>query len=200
MADLANVSTVSRTLGGATARTPHVPLPHPHLDAPNRHGRSVASRRQSLIAMGAFVTACGTATPTGAPTIIATTGRPLSLAPVFALMRPPGEIVGAVPSTVELPPRPPVSLRVTTTVDGAVDLIRRGQATAAIVPRGSATGITGWKLANGVEVPPVSPATFASPGPIRLVVRRDSVGGPRLASGRLAPRDRPFRFAYLPTP
>ena len=150
--------------------------------------------------MGAFVTACGTATPTGAPTIIATTSRPLSLAPVFALMRPPGVIVGAVPSTVELPPRPPVSLRVTTTVDGAVDLIRRGQATAAIVPRGSATGITGWKLANGVEVPPVSPATFASPGPIRLVVRRDSVGGPRLASGRLAPRDRPFRFAYLPTP
>ena len=162
--------------------------------------RTVTSRRRLFVGVGALIAACGAVDPTGAPIVLATTGRPLGLAPVLALMRPPADLAAAVPSTVDLPPRPPISLRVTTTFEAAIDLVAKGTASGAIVPRGTATGVAGWKVGNGVEIPPISPATLGSPGPIRLVVRRESVAGPRLSTGRLAPRDRPFRFAYLPTP
>lgn len=160
----------------------------------------VPSRRSLLVGLGAVVAACGSVDPTGPPIILATTGRPLGLASVLALLRPSGDIAVAVPSTVGLPPRPPVSLRVTTSFDAAIDLVAKGRAAGAIVPRGTASGITGWKVGEGIQVPPISPANLGMPGPIRLVVRRESVAGLRLPTGRLAPRDRPFRFAYMPTP
>jgi hypothetical protein len=150
--------------------------------------------------MGALIGACGSTEPTGTPIVLATTGRPLGLAPIIALMRPTADLGVAVPSTATLPPRPPVSLRIATTHEGALELVAKGKAIGAVVPRGTASGVGGWKVDNGVEVPPISPATLGSPGPLRLVVRRESVAGPRLPSGRLAPRDRPFRFAYMPLP
>lgn len=119
---------------------------------------------------------------------------------MLALLRPPGDLATAVPSSSGLPPRPRVSLLTTTTFEAAINLVSAGKATGAIVPRGVAAGVSGWKVGSGVEVPPTSPATFGSPGPIRLVVRRESVAGTRLPTGRLAPRDRPFRFGFMPTP
>lgn len=162
--------------------------------------RAVTPRRGLFAGFGALVAACGSVDPAGPPIILATTGRPLGLAPILALMRPPADLAAAVPSTANLPPRPQISLRVTTTLDGAIDLVASGKASAAIVPHGTASGVTGWKIGNGAEIPPISPANLGSPGPIRLVVRRESVAGPRLPTGRLAPRDRPYRFGYLPTP
>ena len=162
--------------------------------------RAVTPRRGLFAGFGALVAACGSVDPAVPPIVLATTGRPLGLAPILALMRPPADLAAAVPSTANLPPRPQISLRVTTTLDGAIDLVASGKASAAIVPRGTASGVTGWKVGNGAEIPPISPANLGSPGPIRLVVRRESVAGPRLPTGRLAPRDRPFRFGYMPTP
>ncbi|MFM7197387.1 MAG: hypothetical protein ACKO2D_05805 [Chloroflexota bacterium] len=164
------------------------------------HGVTIASRRRLLVGVGALVSACGASDTAASPVVIASTGRPLGLAPLFAMARPSDALAAAVPSTASLPPRPVISLRIATTIDGAINLVSTGTARAAVVPRGTAAATPGWKSGPGIEVTPISPAALGSPGPVRLVVRRESVAGPRLASGRLAPRVRPYRFAYLPTP
>ena len=179
--------------------------------APGEGGE--ASRRRDVLGalVGLATAACGTPSAPGPPVTLAITGRPIGMAPVLALLRPPADLAAAVPATVGLPPLGPLRLRVTTTFAAALDLVARGHVAGAVVPRGVATGLGGWKVPDTAVPRPtagsplVAPANLGGPGPLRLVVRRESVAGPRLPNGRLARgdrpfRDRPFRFAYAPPP
>ena len=118
------------------------------------HGVTIASRRRLLVGVGALVSACGASDTAASPVVIASTGRPLGLAPLFAMARPSDALAAAVPSTASLPPRPVISLRIATTIDGAINLVSTGAARAAVVPRGTAAATPGFGVARSAHTYP----------------------------------------------